>query len=194
MQQARKRERERKCPPLYIYINSNTHTTTTHNTHTTTHTHTHNTQHTHTHNTAQQQQQQQQATTNNSTNTQHTTHNNTHTPQQQTTHQTATTTTTNADFIFGGETQLWPEIHAYFGRTDEIAWKEKMSDTLGKISGWTTGEAHRRTPERLGQRRLFHGEKNVMLKYIEETEQRWRDTRARSRRVGDDLSPSGCDR
>ena len=95
----------------------------------------------------------------------------------------------NADFIFGGETQLWPEIHAYFGRTDEIAWKEKCPILQVKSGRLTTGEAHRRTPERLGQRRLFHGEENVMLKYIEETEQRMADTRARSRRVGDDLSP-----
>ena len=79
----------------------------------------------------------------------------------------------NADFIFGGETQLWPEIHAYFGRTDEIAWKEKMSDTLGKIGAAgppakLTGEH----PNVWANAGSFMARKNVMLKYIEETEQR----------------------
>ena len=79
----------------------------------------------------------------------------------------------NADFIFGGETQLWPEIHAYFGRTDEIAWKEKMSDTLGKIGAAgppakLTGEH----PNVWANAGSFMARKNDMLKYIEETEQR----------------------
>ena len=79
----------------------------------------------------------------------------------------------NADFIFGGETQLWPEIHAYFEKTDEIAWKEKMSDTLGKIGAagppaQLTG-AHPNVWANAGS---FMARKNDMLKYIEETEQR----------------------
>ena len=79
----------------------------------------------------------------------------------------------NADFIFGGETQLWPEIHAYFDKTDEIAWKEKMSDTLGKIGAagppaQLTGEH----PNVWANAGSFMARKNDMLKYIEETEQR----------------------
>jgi len=92
----------------------------------------------------------------------------------------------NADFIFGGETQLWPEIHAYFEKTDEIAWKEKMSDTLGKIGAagppaQLTG-AHPNVWANAGS---FMARKNDMLKYIEETEQRWRDTRDQSQTSGE---------
>ena len=78
----------------------------------------------------------------------------------------------NADFIFGGETQLWPEIHAYFGKTEEIAWKEKMSDTLGNIGAGVGVDVPGNHPNVWANAGSFMARKNDMIKYIEETEGR----------------------
>ena len=43
----------------------------------------------------------------------------------------------DADFIFGGGTQLWPEIRKYFGMEDEIEFKRDEFDVweIGKAAG-----------------------------------------------------------
>ena len=42
-------------------------------------------------------------------------------------------TKANADMVFGGETQLWPEISDYFKRDAEKALKNELSHSLGDI-------------------------------------------------------------
>ena len=80
----------------------------------------------------------------------------------------------DADFIFGGETQLWPEIRKYFGMEDEIEFKKEMSLTFGEI-GKAAGDDVELTgehPNVWANAGSFMGRKEELMKYIEATENR----------------------
>ena len=80
----------------------------------------------------------------------------------------------DADFIFGGETQLWPEIRKYFDMEDEIEFKKEMSLTFGEI-GKAAGDDVELTgehPNVWANAGSFMGRKEELMKYIEATENR----------------------
>tara|TARA_Y100000746_G_scaffold165042_1_gene142430 strand:+ start:277 stop:1821 length:1545 start_codon:yes stop_codon:yes gene_type:complete len=80
----------------------------------------------------------------------------------------------DADFIFGGETQLWPEIRKYFDMEDEQQFKREMSLTFGEI-GKAAGDDVELTgehPNVWANAGSFMGRKEELIKYIEATENR----------------------
>ena len=80
----------------------------------------------------------------------------------------------DADFIFGGETQLWPEIRKYFDMEDEHQFKKEMSLTFGEI-GKAAGDNVELTgehPNVWANAGSFMGRKEDLIKYIEATENR----------------------
>jgi hypothetical protein len=79
-----------------------------------------------------------------------------------------------ADFIFGGETQLWPEVVKYFSMTPETDFKKEMSLTFGDI-GKAAGDSIVLTgehPNVWANAGSFMGRKNDLINYIQETENR----------------------
>jgi hypothetical protein len=83
-------------------------------------------------------------------------------------------TKANADMVFGGETQLWPEISDYFKRDAEKALKNELSHSFGDI-----GKAEGVTP--INKNDIPNGwpnaggwmaRKEALLEYISSTEAR----------------------
>lgn len=83
-------------------------------------------------------------------------------------------TQADADLVFGGETQLWPEISDYFSREAEKAVKNKGSQTLLKVGQSTPynpinpGDIPNGWPNAGG----WMARKEALLEYISSTENR----------------------